>query len=314
MNEKRYLIVGKKALEMQHVYKAYKKINILQNINLSIPKSAICGLIGENGAGKSTIMKLIAGTSYASSGNIYINSKDVTQGNQEERRNMGCLIEHPTIYNDMTAWENLEIQRVMRGIPGRKCIDEVLEAVDLCAAANQKAGKYSLGMKQRLGIAIAMLGEPEFLILDEPMNGLDPEKIHFIRKFLLKRNKEYHTTILISSHILEELRHMATMYCFIHKGHILESVTKSELDERCRLHMDIKVNNIPQVCAILENKLRISEINVTDNGKIQIFEMMENPEIISRCIVENGFDLYELAVRQETLENYYMNLLLSADE
>ncbi len=304
----------KKALEMQQVYKSYKKIDILQNINLSIPKGAICGLIGENGAGKSTIMKLIAGTSYVSSGNIYINSKDVTQGNHEERRNMGCLIEHPTIYKDMTAWENLEIQRVMKGIPGKECIDEVLKAVDLQSSANQKAGKYSLGMKQRLGIAIAMLGEPEFLILDEPMNGLDPEKIHFIREFLLKRNKEYHTTILISSHILEELGHMATMYCFIHKGHILESITKKELDERCRQHIDIRVNNVQQVCAILENKLKISEINVTDNGKIQLFEMMETPEIISRCIVENGFDLYELAVRQETLENYYMSLLLSAGD
>lgn len=304
----------KNALEMQQVYKSYKKIDILQNINLSIPKGSICGLIGENGAGKSTIMKLIAGTSYVSSGNIYINNKDVTQGNQEERRNMGCLIEHPTIYKDMTAWENLEIQRVMRGIPGRDCIDEVLRAVDLHAAANQKAGKYSLGMKQRLGIAIAMLGEPEFLILDEPMNGLDPEKIHFIREFLLKRNKEYHTTILISSHILKELEHMATMYCFIHKGHILESITKRELDERCRQHIDIRVSNVQQVCAILENKLKISEINVTDNGRIQLFEMLEKPEVISRCIVENGFDLYELAVRQETLENYYMDLLLSADD
>lgn len=304
----------KKALEMQQVYKSYKKIDILRDINLSIPKGAICGLIGENGAGKSTIMKLIAGTSYVSSGNIYINSKDVTQGNQVERQNMGCLIEHPTIYKDMTAWENLEIQRVMRGIPGRDCIDEVLRAVDLHDSANQKVGKYSLGMKQRLGIAIAMLGEPEFLILDEPMNGLDPEKIHFIREFLLKRNKEYHTTILISSHILEELGHMATMYCFIHKGHILECITKRELDERCRRHIDIRVSNIQQVCAILENKLKISEINVTANGKIQLFEMMENPEVISRCIVENGFDLYEIAVRQETLENYYMNLLLSADD
>ena len=303
----------KNALEMQQVYKSYKKNEILQNVNFSIPQGAICGLIGENGAGKSTIMKLIAGTSYVCSGSIYINGKDVTQGNQEERRNMGCLIEHPTIYKDMTAWENLEIQRVMRGIPGRECIDEVLKAVDLQDAANRKAGKYSLGMKQRLGIAIAMLGEPEFLILDEPMNGLDPEKIHFIREFLLKRNKEYHTTILISSHILEELGHMATMYCFIHKGHILENITKRELDERCRQHMDIRVNNIPQVCALLESRLKISEINVTDSGKIQLFEMMENPEIISRCIVENGFDLYELAMKQETLENYYMNLLVSAD-
>ena len=152
----------KNALEMQQVYKSYKKNEILQNVNFSIPQGAICGLIGENGAGKSTIMKLIAGTSYVSSGSIYINGKDVTQGNQEERRNMGCLIEHPTIYKDMTAWENLEIQRVMRGIPGRECIDEVLKAVDLQDAANRKAGKYSLGMKQRLGIAIAMLGEPEF--------------------------------------------------------------------------------------------------------------------------------------------------------
>ena len=211
--------MGKTALEMQQVYKSYKKIDILQNINLSIPKGSICGLIGENGAGKSTIMKLIAGTSYVSSGNIYINNKDVTQGNQKERRNMGCLIEHPTIYKDMTAWENLEIQRVMRGIPGRECIDEVLRAVDLHAAANQKAGKYSLGMKQRLGIAQAIMEKQRIIVLDEPLNGIDDKGVKDIVGLLLSLKKAG-KTIIMASHYLDELESISDEIIKVSKGRV----------------------------------------------------------------------------------------------
>ena len=165
------------ALEMRNICKSYKDADILKNINIKIPKGAICGLIGENGAGKSTLMKLIAGTSFTTSGEIYINNKPATKENFEQRRRMGFLIEQPTVYFDMSARENLEIQRTLRGIPGKECIEEVLKAVKLEDVGNTKVGKFSLGMKQRLGIAVAMLGNPDFLILDEPINGLDPEKI-----------------------------------------------------------------------------------------------------------------------------------------
>lgn len=302
----------KYALEMKGVCKSYKDTKILDDINIKIPKGAICGLVGENGAGKSTLMKLIAGTSFASSGSIIINGKKAMHDNHEQRRNMGFLIEYPTVYYDMNARENLEIQRTLRGIPGKGCIEEVLNAVKLENVGNTRVGKFSLGMKQRLGIAIAMLGEPDFLILDEPINGLDPEKIRYIREFLQKMNEEHHTTILISSHILEELSQLATMYCFIHKGKILESLTREEMEIRCQTHLSIKVNETSKVCALLERQKGISDMSIGDDGSIKVFERFERPQDIAKCIVENGFELYELTIKHETLENYYMKLLVSA--
>ena len=292
--------------------KQYGHHKAVDKVNLHIKKGAIYGFIGRNGAGKTTCLKMISGLARPTAGEIEMFG---CKGKELERirSRVGCLIEAPGLYGNMNAYTNLKIKCELFGIRKKGYIEDILETVGLEGVGKKKTKHFSLGMKQRLGIGLALVGEPDLLVLDEPINGLDPQGIAEVRDTIQRLRDERNMTILISSHILEELGHMATMYCFIHKGHILENITKRELDERCRQHMDIRVNNIPQVCALLESRLKISEINVTDSGKIQLFEMMENPEIISRCIVENGFDLYELAMKQETLENYYMNLLVSAD-
>ena len=204
-----------KILEAKDICKAYGKNMVLNQVNLTIKAGEIYGLVGENGAGKSSLMKVITGLTKPTSGEISLFGK---KNLEDERNKIGCLIENPALYMDMTARQNLEIQRTQRGIPGKSSIDEVLEIMDLKDAGNKRVKAFSLGMKQRLGIAIALLGRPQLLILDEPINGLDPTKIKYVREVLKNMNEEDGTTILISSHILPELHQLATVYGFIHHG------------------------------------------------------------------------------------------------
>lgn len=218
-----------KILEAKDICKAYGKNMVLNQVNLTIKAGEIYGLVGENGAGKSSLMKVITGLTKPTSGEISLFGK---KNLEDERNKIGCLIENPALYMDMTARQNLEIQRTQRGIPGKSSIDEVLEIMDLKDAGNKRVKAFSLGMKQRLGIAIALLGRPQLLILDEPINGLDPTKIIYVREVLKNMNEEDGTTILISSHILPELHQLATVYGFIHHGKMLQQITDKELDEK----------------------------------------------------------------------------------
>lgn len=210
-----------KILEAKDICKAYGKNMVLNQVNLTIKAGEIYGLVGENGAGKSSLMKVITGLTKPTSGEISLFGK---KNLEDERNKIGCLIENPALYMDMTARQNLEIQRTQRGIPGKSSIDEVLEIMDLKDAGNKRVKAFSLGMKQRLGIAIALLGRPQLLILDEPINGLDPTKIKYVREVLKNMNEEDGTTILISSHILPELHQLATVYGFIHHAYICFSL------------------------------------------------------------------------------------------
>lgn len=206
--------------------KNYKNFHVLQNVNFSINRGEIYGLVGENGAGKSTLIRILTGLAFKSSGIITLFGK--TDYLQHERTKIGCTIEMPALYKDMTAKQNLEIQRVQRGIPDQKCISKTLELVGLNNTEKKKVNNFSLGMKQRLALAVALLGEPEFLILDEPVNGLDPTGIIELRELLKKLARENHVTILISSHILSELNQLATCYGFLHHGKLLKQITAED--------------------------------------------------------------------------------------
>ena len=196
----------------------YKDFYALKNVNLTIPKGEIYGLVGENGAGKTTLIRLLTGLNFKSEGEIILFGH--TDNLQYERTKIGCTIEMPALYKDMTASQNLEVQRIQRGIPNKECIADTLELIGLSNAGKKRVANFSLGMKQRLGLALALINNPDLLILDEPLNGLDPQGIAELRETLRHLNKKYGITMVISSHILDELEMIATRYGFIHKGHM----------------------------------------------------------------------------------------------
>ena len=295
-----------KILEAKDICKAYGKNMVLNQVNLTIKAGEIYGLVGENGAGKSSLMKVITGLTKPTSGEISLFGK---KNLEDERNKIGCLIENPALYMDMTARQNLEIQRTQRGIPGKSSIDEVLEIMDLKDAGNKRVKAFSLGMKQRLGIAIALLGRPQLLILDEPINGLDPTKIKYVREVLKNMNEEDGTTILISSHILPELHQLATVYGFIHHGKMLQQITDKELDEKCRRHVHIEVDNVEKASCILDERYPESQIKVYLRNVIKVFGYNKNISDITKELLYGGVGVEKIGYEGEDLEEYYTNLL-----
>lgn len=246
--------------ETKNLSKKYKDFYALKNVNLTIPKGEIYGLVGENGAGKTTLIRLLTGLNFKSEGEIILFGH--TDNLQYERAKIGCTIEMPALYKDMTASQNLEVQRIQRGIPNKKCIADTLELIGLSNAGKKRVANFSLGMKQRLALGVALLGEPEFLILDEPVNGLDPTGIIELRELLKKLVKEREVTILISSHILSELHQLATCYGFLHKGELLKQISAEKLNEECKRHICLRTDNIQKTTLLLEQKGKINNYSV----------------------------------------------------
>lgn len=266
--------------ETKNLSKKYKDFYALKNVNLTIPKGEIYGLVGENGAGKTTLIRLLTGLNFKSEGEIILfGHKDNLQ---HERSKIGCTIEMPALYKDMTASQNLEVQRIQRGIPNKKCITDTLELIGLSNAGKKRVANFSLGMKQRLALGVALLGEPEFLILDEPVNGLDPTGIIELRELLKKLVKEREVTILISSHILSELHQLATCYGFLHKGELLKQISTEELNEECKRHICLRTDNIQKTTLLLEQKGNINNYSVYPDNSIRIYECLDNVRMISK--------------------------------
>lgn len=224
-------------LEAHDLTKEYRHTVALDHIDLKIEKGKIYGFIGQNGAGKTTFLRLVTGLAFPTSGTLSLWGKTVEKELQEQRKRIGCMIETPALFPTMTAYQNMEIQRIQRGIPDKAVIQKTLDMVGLKDTGKKAVRNFSLGMRQRLGIAIALLNTPEFLILDEPINGLDPAGIVEIRNLLKSLNKEYGMTILVSSHILEELYQTASEFILIDKGKIIEEISDRELNDRCKRHI-----------------------------------------------------------------------------
>ena len=313
--------------ETKNLSKKYKDFYALKNVNLTIPKGEIYGLVGENGAGKTTLIRLLTGLNFKSEGEIILfGHKDNLQ---HERSKIGCTIEMPALYKDMTASQNLEVQRIQRGIPNKKCITDTLELIGLSNAGKKRVANFSLGMKQRLmiacalvgnpdllildepinGLDVALLGEPEFLILDEPVNGLDPTGIIELRELLKKLVKEREVTILISSHILSELHQLATCYGFLHKGELLKQISTEELNEECKRHICLRTDNIQKTTLLLEQKGNINNYSVYPDNSIRIYECLDNVRMISKLLSSNGVIIDEISVQGENLETYFENLI-----
>lgn len=296
-------------LQTVNVCKAYRRTNVIDHVNMKIEKGAIYGFIGLNGAGKSTFIRLIAGLTNSTSGKIelfgYYNDKEM----HKARNRIGTLIENPGLYPNMTARQNLEVVRLQRGIPGKHRIEETLTKVGLSDTGEKKVKAFSLGMKQRLGIAIAMLHEPEFLILDEPINGLDPMGVIEIRQLLKKMNEDYGVTILMSSHILTEVHQIATHYGFIHRGKLIEQLSAKELDERCQAHFLIEVDDYHRAATIIEERLATTSFDVLADGKIKLYSHLNQGPRVTEVLAKSGLQIRQFTPQRDTLEGYFTRLI-----
>lgn len=299
----------KEVIKTYKLSKKYGDYNALSDVSMTIKKGDIYGLVGDNGAGKTTLLRILTGQSYASSGDFEIFSKSTDKDLSEVRKNIGAIIETPCFYPNLTVEKNMEYYRIQRGIPGKDKIDKVLKDVNLFDAKKKKFSNLSLGMKQRLGLALAMMSEPELLILDEPINGLDPSGIIEIRNLLLKLNKEKNITIIISSHILLELENIATCYGFLNKGKLVKEISSDEVNEECKNYLEIKVKSANKLTALLEEKLGYSDYKVLPGEIVQLFDKNRDPEKISKLIVNSGIGLCSLKEKSINLESYYMSLI-----
>jgi len=297
--------MGEYILKTNQLAKQYKNQWALNKVNLAVQKGAIYGLIGQNGAGKSTLIRIICGLAFPTAGTLELFGESDERAMVEARRRIGTIIEGPALYPQMTAAENLEALRLLKGIPGKECIDKILALVGLQDTGKKKAKNFSMGMKQRLGLGIALLGDPEFLILDEPINGLDPMGVMEVRRLLTKLNREYGITILISSHILSELHLLASHFGIIHQGHLLEELTAAELNEECQQYLHIKVDDSSKAAAIIETALKTTEFEVMPDGVIKLFRHLDAPGKVSTTLVNEGLVIEQFMPIRADLEAYF---------
>ena len=291
-----------KLLETYGLTKTYGRKNVVDDVNMTIYEGDIYGLIGKNGAGKTTIMKMIGGLAYQTKGEIKLFGND---GTKKVLNRVGCLIEQPALYPDMNASDHLRFYNKLLGITDNSNVKEILELIGL--KDNRKVTKkYSMGMKQRLAIGIALLGYPDFLLLDEPVNGLDPEGIVEVRNLLIKLNREKNMTILISSHILGELSKLSTRYGIIDDGNLLEEFTDEELSEKCKKNITLKTNDVKSAAYVLENNLSCTDYKVVDEMTIYIYDHLDEVSIINKTLVEAGIAVEGIGVSGQNLEEYFI--------
>ena len=294
-------------LKTNDLVKRYGRYEALNGLTMNVPKGSIYGLVGKNGAGKTTLIRLICGLQNPTSGEYSIygvsnKQKEIIQS----RHRMGAVVETPAIYLDMTAEDNLKVQHCVLGLPSFDEIPHILKMVGLENTGKKKARNFSLGMRQRLGIAVAIVGSPDFLVLDEPTNGLDPQGIVEMREIILKLNRQHGITILISSHILDEMARLATHFGFIDNGQMIEEISASELNAACRKCIHVSVSNIKALSKMLDD-IGL-EYTIFPNNEADIFGELNVTELVLKLSAENC-DVKSIYERDESLENYYINLL-----
>ena len=289
------------------VCKEYGKFRALSGLSMSVPKGAIYGLVGKNGAGKTTLIRIICGLQTPTIGEytLYgVNSKSPKIDGV--RRRMGAVVETPSIYLDMSARQNLEEQYRVLGMPSFEGIDALLKLVGLEDTGKKKSKNFSLGMRQRLGIAVALCGNPDFLVLDEPANGLDPQGIVEIRELILKLNRENNITVLISSHILDELSRLATHYGFIDGGKMIKEISSDELEAACRKCQRAEVSDAAVLARVLDG-MNV-EYRIISDKEADIYAKL-NITSLAKALSEQGCELISIHERDESLESYYLNLV-----
>lgn len=294
-------------LKTNDLTKKYKDFTAVDHVNITIHKGDIYGLIGRNGAGKTTLMKMITTLTEKTSGGFSLFGEE--EALTENKRRIGCLIENPAFFPNLTAYENLYYYSIQKGIINKKQIEEALKLVDLTNVKNKKFKNFSLGMKQRLGIAFAILDNPDFIILDEPINGLDPIGISDLRDTFKKLNEEKDITILISSHILSELYAVATNFCIIEQGKVIKELTKEELDNECSRCIVIKTEEVKKATTVLEKELHTTEYKVVSKNEIRLYDYLDHAEKVNKKLAKNDINLSALYETGITLEEYFKNVI-----
>ena len=295
-------------LKTQNLGKKYKNFVALEDVNITIRKGDICGLIGRNGAGKTTLMKIITTLTRKSEGSfsLFGVSDDELQN---AKRRIGSLIENPAFFGNLTAYENLKYYAIQKGIVDFKQIFEALKLVDLDHVRSKKHKTFSLGMKQRLGIALAILDNPDFLILDEPINGLDPMGIKSLRETFKKLNEERNITILISSHILSELYLLANRFCFIDQGRVIKEISKEELDLELSKCIVLQVLDVKKAVVVIEKELKTINYKVINEHEIRLYDYIEEPTKVNKILANHDIDIMSLYESGISLEEYFETLI-----
>lgn len=296
-------------IETINLVKEYNNNKAVNNASVKIENGNIYGFIGKNGAGKTTFIRMIAGLIFPSSGEIIINGKKDYTSLAEQRKNMSFIVETPYYEPSLTAYENMELQRLSRGISSQNNPSQKwLEFVGLSDTGKKKACNFSLGMRQRLGIAMAMISEPDVLFLDEPVNGLDPVGIIKMRELIKNMNREFGTTIVISSHILSELYQVATKYIFIDKGCIIGQFSKEQLDDNCKSYIEIEISDVQKSINILQSKLGCVDVRADNEKKlIRVYDESADTSKIAYHLVNNGISLYKLNKSGLSLEEFFIS-------
>ena len=291
-------------METVGLQKSYRGKLVVDDVSIHIPKGSIYGFVGPNGAGKSTVMKMILNLIYPESGEVRLFGEKVTDHSYEIFKRVGSIIENPYFYEKMTARQNLQLHCEYMGFPNKERIDEVLQMVHLQNVEEKQIRHYSLGMKQRLAIARAILTHPELLMLDEPINALDPEGIREMRNLFLRLNREEGTTIFISSHILSEVDLLADRIGVIRNGKLLTEVPIEEIHKRQTEYISLQVDDVARAAALLE-AMEIQNFSVTDSAFIRIYDTDISGKTLSKTMIENGVGVESLGRRPDTLEDYF---------
>ncbi len=287
--------------------KNYKGFKALNGLSMNIPKGAIYGFVGKNGAGKTTLIRLICGLQEPTSGGYTLYGRENTDRDiVKSRRRMGAVVENPSVYFDMTAVDNLKQQYRILGLPSFDGLADILKLVGLDNTGKKKAKNFSLGMRQRLGIAIALVGAPDFLVLDEPVNGLDPQGIIEIRELILKLNREQQITVLISSHILDELSKLTTHYGFIDNGHIVKEMSAAELEAVCKKCVRVEVSNTKALSRVLDG-MEI-DYKIVTSKTADVYARVNISQLTAALAKENC-EVISMQEREESLESYYVSLV-----
>ena len=290
-------------LETNCLRKKYKHHEALKGVYMHVPKDSVYGLIGRNGAGKTTLMRLLTGVQRESGGSYSLFGVDKNSPEiKKERKRVGAMIESPSIFLDLSAEENLKMQYRILGLPSFSSIPEILDLVGLSDTGKKKVSSFSFGMKERLGIAMALAGHPDILILDEPINGLDPEAIVEMRELIIRLNREMHMTIIVSSHILDELSKVATYYGFLDDGVIVKEISAEEMAKECRKAMRIKVESLEK--AALALSLSGWEYSVVDDDTLDVYGEIKIKDVVD-CLKDAG--IIDVDKRNENLEGYFIS-------
>lgn len=295
-------------LQTKGLTKKYKNFIALNNADMTVYRKDVYGLIGRNGAGKTTLMKTVTGLTQKTEGEFEVFGKNSSEYEDEKKR-IGCLIENPAFFPNLTAYQNLRYYSYQKGITDLKQIDDALELVKLTDVKDRKFRKFSLGMKQRLGIAFAMLDNPDLIILDEPINGLDPIGISELRETFRKLNEERGITLVISSHILTELYAVANRFLFIENGRVLKEVTKDELDLECSRCIVVRSDDTKRGAMMIEDKLGINDFKVIDDREIRIYKPNTDPAEVNQALVTGGLRVSEIFESGVSLEDYFKQLV-----